>query len=179
VAREVLLGRLGVAVAVVCATALTVTAVAIAMPSVRASLGFAPPAPVPSYAAGEAADFPPSLFNQAPHTVAIFFRSDCGACARMKPFLARLAARDDDSGVRVMAVTGAGNRADALAFAKQIGLSESRLVMMDLGNLRLRRVPTVVLMDQAGAIQAALEGIPSSQEEEKLLRMVTSLSQPR
>ena len=178
-AREVLVGRLGVAVAVVCATALTVTAVAVAMPSVRASLGFAPPPPAPSYAAGQPADLPASLFKQAPHTLVIFFRSDCGACARMKPFLARLAARDDDSAVRVVAVTGAGNRPDALAFAKQIGLGESSLVMMDLGQLRLRRVPTVVLMDRSGVIQAALEGIPSSQEEEKLLRMVTSLSQPR
>jgi thiol-disulfide isomerase/thioredoxin len=179
VAREVLLGRLGVAVAVVCATALTVTAVAIAMPSVRSSLGFAPPPPAPSYAAGQPADFPASLFQQAPHTLAIFFRSDCGACARMKPFLARLAARDDAATVRVVAVTSLGTRADALAFAKQIGLGESHLVIMDLGSLRLKRVPTVVLMDRSGAIQTALEGIPSSQEEEKLLRMVTSLSQSR
>jgi thiol-disulfide isomerase/thioredoxin len=179
VAREVLLGRLGVAVAVVCATALTVTAVAIAMPSVRASLGFAPPPPTPSYIAGQTADFPAALFQQAPHTLAIFFRSDCGACARMKPFLARLAARNDEAAVRVVAVTGAGNRADALAFAKQIGLGESHLVTIDLTKLRLSRVPTVVLMDQSGAIQTALEGIPSSQEEEKLLRTVTSLSRSR
>lgn len=177
--REVFVGRLGVAVAVVCATALTITAVAIAMPSVRASLGFVPPVPAPSYAAGEAADFPASLFEQTPHTLAIFFRSDCGACARMKPFLARLAARDDDSAVRVVAVTGAGNRPDALAFAKQIGLGESRLVMMDVGKLRLKRVPTIVLMDRSGVIQTALEGIPSSEEEEKLLRTVTSLSRVR
>jgi thiol-disulfide isomerase/thioredoxin len=176
VAREVLLGRLGVAVAVVCATALTVTAVAVAMPSVRASLGFAPPPPAPSYVAGQTSDFPATVFEQAPHTLVIFFRSDCGACARMRPFLARLAARDDDAAVRVVAVTGAGNRADALAFAKQIGLSESHLVTIDLKTLRLSRVPTVVLVDQSGAIQTGLEGIPSSQEEEKLLRTVTSLS---
>jgi thiol-disulfide isomerase/thioredoxin len=168
-----------VAVAVVCATALTVTAVAIAMPSVRASLGFVPPPPAPSYAAGQRSDFPANLFEQAPHTLAIFFRSDCGACARMKPFLARLAARDDGAAVRVVAVTGTGNRADSLAFAKQIGLGESRLMMIDIGTLRLKRVPTVVLMDRSGVIQVALEGIPSSQEEEKLLRMVTSLSQSR
>jgi thiol-disulfide isomerase/thioredoxin len=179
VAREVFLGRLGVAVAVVCATAVTVTAVAIAMPSVRTSLGFAPAPPAPSYMPGQSVDFPASLFNQAPHTLAIFFRSDCGACARMKPFLARLAARDDEAAVRVVAVTGAGSRADALAFAKQIGLGESRLVTIDLSTLRLKRVPTIVLMDRSGAIQAALEGIPSSQEEEKLLQVVTSLSQLR
>jgi thiol-disulfide isomerase/thioredoxin len=179
VAREVLLGRLSVAVAVVCATALTVTAVAVAMPSVRASLGFSPPPPAPSYVAGQSSDFPPSLFQQAPHTLAIFFRSDCGACARIKPFLVRLAARDDGAAVRVVAVTSPGNRADALAFAKQIGLGESSLVTMDLGGLRLKRVPTVVLLDRSGAIQSALEGIPSSQEEEKLLRMVTALSQLR
>ncbi len=149
------------------------------MPSVRASLGFAPPPPTPSYIAGQTADFPASLFNQAPHTLAIFFRSDCGACARMKPFLSRLAARDDAAAVRVVAVTGDRNRADALAFVKQIGLGESSLVTMDLTNFRLRRVPTVVLMDRSGAIQAAVEGIPSSQDEEKLLRTVTSLSRSR
>ena len=178
-AREVLLGRLGVAVAVVCATALTVTAVAVAMPSVRSSLGFAPRPPAPSYVAGQTADFPASLFDQAPHTLAIFFRSDCGACARMKPFLARLAARDDEATLHVVAVTDGGNRADAFAFARQIGLSESHLVTIDLKRLRLSRVPTVVLMDQSGAIQTAFEGIPSSQEEEKLLRTVTSLSRAR
>jgi thiol-disulfide isomerase/thioredoxin len=159
----------------VCATVVTVTAIALAMPSVRSIFPGVPAAPKPSYEAGQSVDLPPGIVQQAPHTVVIFFSPDCGACERLKPFLARLSARGQNA-VRVVAITGVANPADALAFAKQIGLDQSRLITMDLKTLRLRRVPTVVLIDQRGLVHAAIEGLPSAQEEESLLRRVTSLS---
>jgi len=174
---DLVVGRLGVAVAVVCATVVTVTAVAMAMPSVRTSLGLGPAPEKPSYVAGQAVDFSSDVFGQASHTLAIFFRSDCGACERMKPYLARLTSRSSGLTLRVVAVTGITNSLDSLSFAKGIGLDESRLITMDLTTLRLKRVPTIMLIDRAGRIEIALEGIPSAQDEESLLRRVTSLSQ--
>ena len=174
---DLVIGRLGVAVAVVCATAVTVTAVAMAMPSVRTSLGLGPTPLKPSYVAGQPVDLSSDVFGQASQTLAIFFRSDCGACERMKPYLTRLVARNTGTALRVVAVTGVANSSDSLAFAKAIGVDESRLITMDLSKLRLQRVPTILLIDRSGRIENALEGIPSAQDEESLLRKVTALSQ--
>jgi thiol-disulfide isomerase/thioredoxin len=178
VSAETWIGRLSVGIAVACATAVTVTAVALAMPSVRSTFGLGPAAPKRSYLAGQVMDLPPEIVQQAPHTVAIFFRPDCGACERLKPFLTRLAARSQNA-VRVVAITSVANPADAQAFARQIGLDQSHLITMDLKGLRLTRVPPVVVLDRAGTIQTAVEGLPSSQEEEDLIRIVTALSQGR
>lgn len=176
---EALIGRLGVAVAVICATAVTVTAVALAMPSVRTTLGLRPAAPKASYAPGQTLDLPRTVFQEAPHTLVIFFRPDCGACERLKPFLNRLAVRSDPASLRVVAVTGAPNRPAAVDFVKQIGLDESHLVTMDLRTVRVSQVPTLVLVDHTGTVEAAIQGIPTSQEEGDLLRTVTLLSQAR
>lgn len=174
---DLVLGRLSVAVAVVCATAVTATAVAMAMPSVRSSLGIGPAPARPSYVAGQTSDLSAEVYGQATQTVVMFFRSDCGACERMKPYLARLASRNRGNDLRVVAVTGVANSLDSLAFAKEIGVDKSRLITVDLATLRLRRVPTIMLIDRTGQIEVALEGIPSAQDEESLLRKVTSLSQ--
>lgn len=176
---DLVLGRLGVAVAVACATVVTVTAVAVAMPSVRSSLGLGPAPVKPSYVAGQGVDLSSDVFGQASQTLAIVFRSDCGACERMKPYLARLAARNNGAALRVVAVTGVANSADSLAFATGIGVDPSRLVTMDLATLRVQRVPTILLVDRTGRIETAFEGIPSAQDEESLLRKVTSLAQLR
>ena len=148
-----------------------------AMPSVRSSFGLGPAPAKPSYVAGQVIDLSADVVGQAPHTLVILFRSDCGACERMKPYLTRLAARNGPATLRVVAVTGVANSPDSVAFAKAIGIDESRLVTMDLTTLRAQRVPTIILVDRAGRIEAALEGIPSAQDEETLLRRVTSLSQ--
>jgi hypothetical protein len=173
--RETWLGWFSVAIAVVCATVVTVTAVALAMPSVRRSLGPAPASRPPSYRVGQSVDLPAEVYERAPNTVAIFFRSDCGACERLKPFLTRLAARQQTT-LQVVAVTGVANPTDSLAFARQIGLDRPQLITMDMNGLRVSRVPTVVLIDRAGSVHAAIEGLPTLEEEEDLLRMVTSLS---
>lgn len=165
--------------AVICATAVTVTAVALAMPSVRTTLGLRPAAPRPSYAPGETVDLPEAVFKETQHTLVIFFRPDCGACERLKPFLTRLAARSDPASLRVIAVTSASNRQAAVAFAKQIGLDELQLVTMDLRTVRVSQVPTLVLVNHTGTVEGAIQGIPTSQEEGDLLRTVTRLSQAR
>lgn len=170
-----MLGRLSVALAVLCATSVTVTAVAMAMPSVRNTLGIGPGAPKASYTAGQSIDLPSQAYSQAPHTLAIFFRSDCGACERMKLFLQRLAARDSTR-VRVLGIAGQTTRENS-AFIRQLGLEEDHLITLDLTRLRVSRVPTFVLLDQSGRVEAAFEGIPSAQDQEDLLRRVTSLSQ--
>lgn len=149
------------------------------MPSVRTTLGLSPAAPHPSYAPGQTFDLPETVFQESPHTLVIFFRADCGACERLKPFLTRLSARSDPSSLRVVAVTGAPDRRAAVDFAKQIGLGESRLVMLDLRTVRVSQVPTLVLVNHTGTVEAAIQGIPTSQQEGDLLRKLTLLSQGR
>src|SRR5215471_4863353 len=98
------------------------------MPSVRQSLGIGPSTPAPAYAVGQTIDLPADVFAAAPHTLLLFFKSDCGACERVKPFLSKLAARDNGAGLRVVAVTNGWNQPASVRFARQIGLDESHLV---------------------------------------------------
>jgi thiol-disulfide isomerase/thioredoxin len=166
-----------VAVTLACALAVTSTTVALTMPSVRQSLGITPPAPAPSYAVGDTIDVPSEIFSSAPNTLLLFFRSDCGACERMKPFLSKLAARDNGATVHVVAVTGPQNHLSSVKFAQQIGLDASHLAAIDVTRLRLKNVPAWVLVDRSGHVRAALEGIPAQADQDHLLRTVTALSQ--
>ncbi len=167
------------AVTLACALAVTSTTVALTMPSVRQSLGIGAPAPAASYAVGDTIDVPPEIFGAAPNTLLLFFRSDCGACERVKPFLSKLAARDNGTTVRVVAVTGPQNQQSSIKFARQIGLDEAHLATVDVTKLRLKTVPAWVLVDRSGQIHAALQGIPAPAEQDQLLRTVTALSQTR
>jgi thiol-disulfide isomerase/thioredoxin len=177
VRTDAFIGRFGVAVTLACALAVTSTTVALTMPSVRQSLGITPPPPAPSYAVGDTIDVPSEIFSGAPNTLLLFFRSGCGACERMKPFLSKLAARENGTTVRVVAVTGQQNRPSSIKFAQQIGLDVSHLATIDVTKLRLKNVPTWVLVDRSGRIRAALEGIPAQADQDHLLRTVTALSQ--
>jgi hypothetical protein len=50
-------------------------------------------------------------------------------------------------------------REEEEAFARAIGLDESRRVSVDMGTLRIRNVPTFVVVDRAGTILLAREGV--------------------
>jgi thiol-disulfide isomerase/thioredoxin len=167
------------AVTLACALAVTSTTVALTMPSVRHSLGIGPAAPAPAYAVGDTIDVPAEIFDGAPNTLLLFFRSGCGACERIKSFLSKLAARNNGTTVRVVAVTGPQSRESSVAFARQIGLDEAHLATVDVTKLRLKTVPAWVLVDRSGQIHAAFEGIPSPGEQDQLLRTVTALAQTR
>jgi hypothetical protein len=55
-------------------------------------------------------------------------------------------------------------------FARDIGLDERQVVPLDLTTLRVRGVPTVLLVDTAGKILAVTEGAPKPSDASTFLR---------
>ena len=174
---DAVIGRFGVAVTLACALAVTSTTVALTMPSVRQSLGITPPAPAPSYAVGDTIDVPSEIFSSAPNTLLLFFRSDCGACERMKPFLSKLAARDNGGDGPCGGGHGTAEPSILGQVCQQIGLDASHLAAIDTKLSSEERAGST-LVDRSGHERAALEGIPAQADQDHLLRTVsTALSQ--
>ena len=97
-------------------------------------------------------------------------------CRSSVPFLARLVQEAAASGVAVRLVSSAPVSPDELAFAQALGLGATELVGVDVRTLRVKQVPTVVLVDRAGDIRYAREGAVPAVEQDELLRTLSSLT---
>ena len=96
---------------------------------------------------------------------------------RAKPTFARVAAQiRRTSSANVVVITGSARHADEVAYTRDLGLEESQLVSLNFNGLRLRVVPTLVLVDGHGQVHYSSEGVISSAQQEDLLRTVTSLA---
>jgi len=173
--RTDLIGRLAVAAAATSVVLVAATAVAIARPDLREKLGLAPG----PYAAGQQIDVPASVYGGSRETLIVFARSTCSVCQRSVPYFRRIfdeAARD---GIPVRLLSSAPLDPAELDFARGLGLRDEDVVPVDHKTLRLRRVPTIVLVDQRGEIHYAREGAVPAGEQGELLRRMTSLVQAR
>jgi hypothetical protein len=178
VATERLIGRLATAVTIGCVAVVAITLGALALPSVRAKLGFPAARPV-SYPIGDRIDVPASLYESAGQTLFVFARSSCTACQRSKPALTEIVAQIRRTpAARILVVTSDMHRASEVAYANDLGLDDAQVIGLNLDGLRLRVVPTLVLVDQRGRIHYTSEGMISPGQEEELLRAVTSLAVP-
>jgi hypothetical protein len=167
---EDIAGRAAVAVSALCAAAVLLTAGVLFTPALRERIGLAPAA---AYAAGAMIDVPRSVYAGSAHTVVLFARYDCRACQRATPYLAAVVAGAGRApGTRIVMVARPGHRDAEIAYARQIGLHESSLMFVDVKGLRLRTVPTVVLVDQRGVVQYAFEGLPPPQAQGTVLKSV-------
>ena len=165
------LGRTASVITAACTTVLLVTAGALALPAIRARLGFVP-ARTLSYPVGGQIDLPAGIYTQAAKTFVIFARTSCVACQHAKPVLTEMIAtlsKYDD--VRVVMVTGERLAADETKFAAALGLSAGAVIRMDLDPLRLRVVPTTVLVDSHGAVLYSTEGEVSADDRAAVLRL--------
>ncbi len=162
------IGRAALWLSVASVALILLTVGALAMPAARARLGLAP-ARTAAYAVGGRIDVPPSVYTATPYTVILFARSTCAFCERAKPLFAQLAtALADDPAVRMVMVSAASGGAGDRDYARAIGLDEGRLVVVDPGSLKLKTVPTIVLVDREGRVQFSHEGVPSPADLEEL-----------
>ncbi len=148
------------------------------MPSVRAKLGF-PSAGAKTYAVGERVDVPPALYQSSAATLLLFARNTCSACQKAKVAFARVAARLRERSTNVLVVANVNHRADEIPYVRDLGLDESHLVEVDFNDLRLKVVPTLVLVDREGRVHYTSEGVISPTGEEDLLRAAISLTASR
>jgi hypothetical protein len=179
VATERLIGKVATAVTIGCVAVVAITVAALAMPSLRARLGF-PPGRSASYSVGQRIDVPANLYDSSPLTLLVFARSSCSACQRAKPVFADIARRlSAPSSARILLVTSSTRHEDEVSYVRDLGLDESHLVTLDGAGLRLQVVPTLVLVDRLGEIHYASEGVPTAAQEDDLLRAVASLATAR
>jgi thiol-disulfide isomerase/thioredoxin len=154
------------------------TIVALAEPSLRAQLGFAP-ATTTSYEVGQRIDLPAPALASAPRTLVLFASSNCAACRKAAPFFRSLASEAAGGGVPMRVVMDSlsnADRTEALAYISSLGLDRAALVAVDLKATRINWVPTLVLVDRAGTVLSHWES-PMPQDEVR--RTLVSLRSTR
>jgi thioredoxin-related protein len=164
------LARVAIALAVAAVAIVGATAILIARPDLRARFGLAREA----YAVDQVVDVPHAIYDSSSYTLLIFARSTCEVCQRSAGFLRRLAGETAVAGGTVRLVSSTPVVESELAFARGLGLVDGQVAPVDLRTLRLRRVPTIVLVDRHGAIHYALEGaVPASDQEDVIKRLIS------
>lgn len=172
-------GRAALFAAIGCIVLVAVTVGVLAMPAARSRLGLAPARTV-SYAVGGRIDVPSSVYDASPLTVVLFARSTCAACQRSRLLFAKAATElAADSSVQFAMMTTSANRPGDVEYARAIGLDERRLIALDNARLRLKLVPTLVLVDRQGQVHYSHEGVPSPGDIDELVRTVGLLNQRR
>lgn len=171
--RDSILGRIAAGVSVGCVLLLAATIGVAWIPDLGGRLDWQSGT---RYSAGQQLDLDAAVFAASPRTVFFFSRSSCRACQASKPVMEAIV-RDVShrAGVRVVLVTGA-TRTDVQAertFALEIGLDQSQLLQIELGTLRLRNVPAVVLTDATGSILMVREGLLTENDRSEIVRIVT------
>lgn len=172
-ANDVALRRIATAAALACVAVVAVTIAAVAFPSLRSRLGLVPSTP-PSYRVGERIDVPARFYEEAPHTLFVFVRSNCAACQSAKPALERIADTFRQAMTPVLVISTGARATDGIGYAAEIGVERTSVLALDVSTLRLRVVPTIVLVNRAGEVLYAAEGVPTDQQAEQLLRLVNA-----
>lgn len=164
------LSRLSLAASFGLVLMVAATAGYIGWPRVAAAIGIRPDVPPPAYAAGQHIDVPRDWYERSSHTLVLFARASCGACDKAQPFLKSLVSSLNGRAAAVMAHPAATVAEDS-AFARGLGIADGdiRVVTADL---RVRATPTLVLVDQQGAILAAWEGVGSPERQAEVTRAI-------
>lgn len=135
--------------------------------------------PGPAYTAGDKLDLPSALYDGASRTLLIIARSDCGDCQAAKPLLTQLVRENRRlERSRVALVVRRSTEAEQ-AFASDIDVSDSEIVALEFADFRVKRVPTVLVVDGAGMIRFAHENaVPASEHEAFLAQYRDALKRP-
>lgn len=150
--------RFAIALIVLSVTSVIATIGLLAVPSLR--ITFAPGTiERTGYVVGEGVDVPPAQGAASGTRVLIFVASHCEACRKSRPGLSQIVASAQAGGAGVFLVTAREQPESHNEFARAIGLSPSAVQRLDLSQLRLRAVPTVVVVTSAGAAVYVHEGV--------------------
>jgi hypothetical protein len=170
--RDALASRLSLIVIGVCGLTVTVTALALALPALKA--GLTGTAVQPGYAAGDTLDPQLQELGNARRRIFLFSRSSCKACQASKPVMATMVAelkrfRD----VAVLVVTPLADVEAEIDFAADIGVNRSGVLPTTMSELRLRYVPGVVVADADGRVLFAKEGLLTEEDRLHVIRIAS------
>lgn len=150
--------RFAIALILVSVTSVIATIGLLAVPSLRMTFASGT-IERRGYVVGEGVDVPPAQGTATGTRVLIFVSSHCEACRKSRAALSQIVASAQAGGVAVSLVTAREQPESHNEFARAIGLSPSAVQRLDLSRLRLRAVPTVVVVTSAGAAQYVHEGV--------------------
>jgi len=149
-----------------CALVVLLTIGALARPDLRAELGVGTARA--SFIAGQSVHLPASAYSSADRTLILFARADCAACRRAQAFLKSVISDAAKAGgprvTVIMDSASAEDRKRALAYVEGLGLESAQLLGVDITTTRVKTVPSLVLVDRHGVVQAGWEP-PLPQDE--------------
>jgi hypothetical protein len=136
--------------------AVLITVALILSPRLQVLVGLA--RSVEAYRVGDRVDVPSDAYERARYTVILFGRASCAACQRAAPALGRLFAVlvQSEVGVRVVAPKASSN--EQLSYVRSLGLEDADFLPAEMRTLRVRSVPTALLVDREGLIREVAEG---------------------
>jgi hypothetical protein len=148
-------GRTAIAVTAFCAVVLAATTALVVSPGLRDAVGLES-TQTAGYAIGELIDLPEAWREASTPTLTVFLRGSCPACVDLAPRLRQLVAESSDHPGRILFVIGtaAGERDRAFV----AGLGAEHVAEVDFRQLRLNRVPTIVVFDSTGTITLVKSG---------------------
>jgi hypothetical protein len=162
--RTGLVGRASLIISWCAVTVVVMSVLLLQMPRLASWLG-AGPDPV-AYDRGDRIDLPPELYAASDFTALLFVRSDCVVCQETKTLYAEVVRElKTVPGAGILAVIGAPRRDDDTSYAEELGLDATESASVEFTSLRLRRVPTLVIVDRAGSIIRSWEGAPPLAEQ--------------
>jgi len=128
-------------------------------PALRAKFGWSKATSPAAYAVGQSFDVPAIVYSTTDRTLVVFASGTCSACLKSAQALSGLFTDFRDSPTRVVLVTPATMAADQEAFVQGLGVPASQHLTMNTSGLRLKVVPTTVLVDRLGTVLYAREGL--------------------
>ena len=130
---------------------------------------------VSAYSIGDTIDIPQQLYGGASETLVVFVRESCTACQEAAPDIAKLSAALGamSANVPTVVLTGSTHVEADRAFAKRLGdVTHQHLAF---NTLRLRTVPTMVLVNRRGTVLYSQEGRGEITEVmEEMIRRIPS-----
>ena len=176
ISRTTLLDRASLLVSCCAVTIVALTVLALQTPRLASWLGVRPDAI--AYDIGGPIDLPPRFFAASDVTALLFVRANCAVCQETKAMYADVVrAVKATPGARVLAVIGVPVRPEDAAYASELGLGATEQMPVDLASLRLRRVPTLIIVNRDGLIIRSWEGAPAMSERHDFARTVRSFAQ--
>jgi hypothetical protein len=162
-------GRTAIAVTALCVVVIFATAALVLSPGLRDAVGLES-SPTAGYAIGDPIDLPAAWRQASTPTLAVFLRGSCPTCADSAPLLRRLAAEYADRPERILFVIGDSALERDRAFVAELGAE--RVAEVDFRQLRLARVPTIVVFDSRGIITFVKSGVIAADDLDAARRLL-------
>jgi len=161
--------RFTTAVIVVSVVVLVGTAALVVSPPLREFVGVGPQVEPPAYRVGDRVDVVSSLYASSPRTLLLFARSNCAACQRSEPFHQAAIAAAQQAHTTVALLTPTADPEGEATYAARLGLTRDQVHHIEPGSIRLRTVPTLMLVDSEGRIHDVWFGAADAATEATVL----------